>query len=134
MDARVRHLVRLRARGRCEYCRLSETCLPVVFHIEHIVARQHGGADDAENLALACPLCNCLKGPNLTAIDPVTETVVRVFDPRRDPWDDHFRMLGVLIVGKSPTGRATVMLLEMNDEQRQRLRAELQGAGEWNPA
>src|SRR4051794_18394911 len=32
-------------------------------HVEHIVARQHGGADDPDNLALACNRCNASKGP-----------------------------------------------------------------------
>ncbi len=30
--------------------------------IEHIVPRSHGGADDAQNLALACAGCNHEKG------------------------------------------------------------------------
>jgi 5-methylcytosine-specific restriction endonuclease McrA len=33
------------------------------FHIEHVIPRQHGGSDDADNLALACPDCNLRKGP-----------------------------------------------------------------------
>jgi hypothetical protein len=45
---------------------------------------QHGGGDDADNLALACPDCNLRKGPNLTGIDPETGAVVRLFHPRRD--------------------------------------------------
>jgi hypothetical protein len=32
------------------------------FHIEHIMARQHGGDDNLSNLALACPDCNAYKG------------------------------------------------------------------------
>src|SRR5437016_3905081 len=40
----------------------------VRFHVEHIVARQHGGSDTVENLALACPECNRHKGTNLTGI------------------------------------------------------------------
>jgi 5-methylcytosine-specific restriction endonuclease McrA len=39
-------------------------------HIEHIIAKQHGGSDDSENLALACHRCNVRGGPNLTGIDP----------------------------------------------------------------
>jgi hypothetical protein len=34
--------VRQRARGRCEYCRLPQDAFRRGFHIEHIVANQHG--------------------------------------------------------------------------------------------
>jgi len=38
-----------------EYCRLrQEHEEESPFHVEHIVAQQHGGTDDGENLALAC--------------------------------------------------------------------------------
>ncbi|HXK00748.1 MAG TPA: HNH endonuclease [Verrucomicrobiae bacterium] len=48
-------------------------------HVEHIIAKQHGGSGDAENLALACHRCNLQKGPNLTGIDPQTAEVARLF-------------------------------------------------------
>src|SRR5580692_12396034 len=41
------------------------------FHIEHIIARQHGGSTGLDNLAFACWTCNLKKGPNLSGIDPV---------------------------------------------------------------
>jgi 5-methylcytosine-specific restriction endonuclease McrA len=67
MDAALRESVRGRAGNRCEYCRLRQEWLPTRrLHIEHIVARQHGGAEDAENLALACFHCNQFKGTNLS--------------------------------------------------------------------
>ena len=73
MDAELRQRVKERAAHRCEYCRLrqrDEDETP--FHVEHITARQHGGTDDGENLALACCWCNALKGPNLSGLDPDT--------------------------------------------------------------
>jgi 5-methylcytosine-specific restriction endonuclease McrA len=55
MDAEVRELVRRRAGGRCEYCGLLQEATPLVsHHVEHITARQHGGDDSENNLALAC--------------------------------------------------------------------------------
>lgn len=54
MDARLRQFVRQRANGCCEYCGMTQEREPLLFHIEHIVPRQHGGADNDENLALAC--------------------------------------------------------------------------------
>jgi len=43
MDRATSQLVRQRAGQRCEYCRLPQQHSALRFHIEHIVARQHGG-------------------------------------------------------------------------------------------
>lgn len=94
-------------------------------HVEHIVARQHGGRDDVDNLALACHRCNLRKGPNLTGVDPMSGEVVPLFHPRRDQWDEHFLLRGVRIEGKTPVGRATVYVLSMNDARRLELRSQL---------
>ena len=53
MDGQLRHLVRTRAAYLYEYCRLSQEFSELRFHIEHIISRQHGGGDNADNLALA---------------------------------------------------------------------------------
>ena len=123
IGAATRALVRERARARCEYCGLAQTCEPFfTFHIEHIVARQHGGTDEAENLALACYHCNCHKGPNLTAVDPQSGQVVPLFDPRQQVWSGHFRQVGEFVEGQTAFGRATASLLKMNAPERRRLR------------
>lgn len=125
-DRAVRELVRARAAGRCEYCGLPQALVPmVVFHVEHVVPRQHGGSDDPQNLALACFHCNLHKGPNLTGIDPETGRVVLLFDPRRDAWGEHFAMVDALIVGRTPVGRATARVMSMNASTRIELRTEL---------
>lgn len=130
MEASLRELVRRRAAHRCEYCRLPQAAAPfLTFHIEHIRARQHGGDDDPSNLALACPDCNAYKGPNLTSVDPETEQVVALFNPRQDTWSDHFSFEGPTIVARTPTGRATVRLLSMNEPSRVEMRLRLQEAG-----
>src|SRR3954468_11273639 len=80
MDAERRLQVRRRAGDRCEYCLLRqehEEASP--FHVEHIIAQQHGGTDDLENLALACCWCNAIKGPNLASIDPDSGALTRLF-------------------------------------------------------
>lgn len=126
MDAAIRTLVRERANHRCEYCRLPQYALPLApFHIEHIIARQHGGPDDVSNLALACHHCNLHKGPNLTGIDPETGLVVLLFHPRQEHWHDHFALAGPMVVGLTPTGRTTVRVLAMNAARRMELRLEL---------
>jgi hypothetical protein len=122
MDAKRRQFVRLRASQLCEYCRVPQEFSELRFHVEHIVARQHGGSDSADNLALACPSCNLHKGPNLTAIDPQTGAIERLFNPRVDFWFDHFAQDGAHISGLTPIGRATVSLLEINDPERKRIR------------
>lgn len=125
IDAATRQIVRDRAGGRCECCRLPDAVHPLPFHIEHIVARQHGGNDDTDNLAWACNRCNAHKGPNLSGIDPQTGEVVRLFHPRRDAWQAHFVVRHALIGGCTATGRATLRLLEFNALHRVELRAEL---------
>lgn len=130
IDAAKRADVRQRARNRCEYCLLRQEHSELTHHVEHIIAKQHGGTEDLDNLALACHRCNLRKGPNLTGIDPVTGLVVPLFQPRSDLWTQHFRWRGVRIEGISPTGRATVEVLAMNDARRIDLRTELIACGE----
>jgi hypothetical protein len=124
MDEQLRQTVRKRADYRCEYCCLPQDAEPFfAYHVEHIVARQHGGSDDNENLALACYHCNAHKGPNLSGLDPESGALVRLFNPRLDKWEEHFERNGVLIVGRTAAvGRATVGLLKMNAADRRRLR------------
>jgi 5-methylcytosine-specific restriction endonuclease McrA len=134
MDAEVRRAVTSRGGGRCEYCQIVQALVPFhAFHVEHIVARQHGGTDDLDNLCLACDRCNAYKGPNLTGIDPETGEVVPLFHPRRDNWHKHFAWCGPEIFGLTAIGRATVRLLGMNDDRRVMLRAELMSSSETRP-
>lgn len=130
MDAALREFVRRRAGNRCEYCLLRQQHCELVHHIEHIVAKQHGGTDDGENLALACHRCNLRKGPNLTGVDPASGEIAALFHPRRDCWNEHFTVQGSRVTGISATGRATVQLLAMNDARRLELRAEISMPGE----
>jgi hypothetical protein len=102
------------------------------FHVEHIIARQHGGSEDPENLAWSCDRCNAYKGPNLSSIDPETVEVVTLFHPRRDVWGDHFVMSEDQVEGRTPTGRATVRLLQMNARRRIEIRRELLEEGDFN--
>ena len=72
MDKALAERVWERAGGICEYCHLQQAVSRLRFHVEHIVARQHEGLTEVENLAIACPRCNLHQGPNLAGIDPVT--------------------------------------------------------------
>ena len=126
MSPRARRLVRDRADRRCEYCRFHEDDLPLwPFHLDHVIAGQHAGSDQPENLAWACQRCNLFKGTNLSAIDPDSAQVVRLFNPRKDRWGRHFSVENSRVAGLTSTGRATVWLLQMNSAQRVQLRVEL---------
>ena len=129
--AAVRDQVRQRARNRCEYCRLrQEHDRFHSFHVEHVIARKHGGTDDLDNLALACHQCNLHKGTNLTGRDPDTNEGVRLFDPRKDRWSIHFARDGSRIAGRTAIGRTTAWVLQMNSDERVELRRILSELGE----
>src|SRR6476661_2468869 len=100
-------------------------------HVEHIIARKHGGTDDPSNLCVACERCNLFNGPNLSGIDHDTGEVHTLFHPRRQSWPEHFAIHGSRIEGLTPIGRATVEVLSMNAGQRMQLRAALMAAGQY---
>ena len=130
MDARLRTQVRDRAGRRCEYCRIHEDDDPFfTFPIDHVIAQQHGGATTLENLCLSCFRCNAHKGPNLTSIDPATGITTSLFHPRRDLWGEHFHWDGPVLVGNTPTGRATVRCLAINHSDAVMLRELLLSEG-----
>ena len=131
MDELTRE-VRSRAGHCCEYCLIPQAAFRRPFHIEHVVARQHGGTAHLDNLALACWHCNLKKGPNLAGLGPATGLMGPLFHPRKEKWTDHFAAhvgglmrLGIEIRGSTPVGRATVRVLGMNEEMRRMLRYEL---------
>lgn len=130
IDAATRNFVRARAGDRCEYCLLRQERTGLAHHIEHVIARQHGGSDEVGNLALACNRCNACKGPNLSGIDPETSALVPLFHPRRDDWNEHLEFQRAHIIGRTPKGRTTARVLQMNDERRLMRRRELLALGE----
>ena len=123
ISAETARAVRSRANGICEYCLFAEVDSSLSFHVEHIIARMHGGSDEVGNLALACPNCNLRKGTNLTGIDPDSGMVRQLFHPRTQRWTEHFELKQGRIVAASPEGRTTLWLLDMNEPRRVRLRA-----------
>lgn len=121
----IQHQVRQRAAELCEYCHTAEQWQYILFTIDHIVPISHGGTDDPENLALACFHCNRRKSNQLTANDPQTNETVPLFNPRLQPWSEHFiwSSNGLQIVGLTPTGRATIACLDLNRDRVILLRA-----------
>jgi hypothetical protein len=124
MDAALRALVWERAGSRCEYCRLHlDDADFLSFHVEHIIAKQHGGTDDPETLCLACSECNWAKGPNLAGL--LEGKLYPLFNPRQQNWKRHFRWEQTTLVGKTKTGIVTVQVLNINESSRVMLRENL---------
>jgi hypothetical protein len=134
MDEVLAQTVRVRANFTCEYCRLPARGRLLGFEIEHVIPLRHEGPTTFGNLAFSCQRCNRHKGTDLAGIDRRTSRtkLVRLFNPRRHVWSFHFSWDGPRIVGRTPIGRVTVSLLDMNDEQRVRVRTQMLAEG-WNP-
>ena len=132
MSPALRQQVRERAGRRCEYCRFHEAHLPLwPFHVDHVIAQQHAGSDDATNLAWSCHRCNLHKGTNLSARDPDSAAVVTLFHPREETWEKNFRVQEGRIIGLNASARATAWLLQMNTNERVQLRRVLAEEGSW---
>ena len=103
--------------------------------MEHIIPRAKGGTSVQDNLALACQGCNNHKYNKVEAVDPVTGHLVPLYNPRHDRWDTHFAWSDhyALIVGLTPTGRATVEALYLNREGVVNLRRLLYAIGKHPP-
>lgn len=119
IDEDVRNQVRERANYLCEYCHTSEKWQYVPFTIDHVIPVSKGGSDGVENLALACFHCNRRKSNRITAVDPQSDVEVPLFHPRQEKWQDHFvwSVDKLKIEALTPTGRATVQLLQLNRER-----------------
>jgi hypothetical protein len=113
--------VQSRAKNRCEYCSMHQALQGGTFHIEHIVPSSRGGPTELDNPALACPKCNLHKSDREKALDPDTGVMVPLFNPRNS-WTDHFQWAVYLLEGKTPEGRATIILLDLNHPRRVRIR------------
>jgi HNH endonuclease len=113
----VKQMVREKANYLCEYCHSPERLSANRFTIDHIIPRSLGGSDDISNLALACRRCNERRYNFVGGVDPDTQEVVPIFNPRRDRWEEHFVWLegGVILQGVTPKGRATCIRLDLND-------------------
>ena len=111
-----RYEVMTRAKGLCEYCKYPDAFSPGPFAVEHIIPLSAYGSFELENLAWACDGCNGHKAAATEATDIVTGKSVPLFHPRIDRWSEHFAWTadGLLIIGITPTGRATVDRLQLN--------------------
>jgi hypothetical protein len=118
----LRRIVVQRAGGRCEYCRVSQKGQGGTFHLDHIIPEADEGPTAEENLALSCIMCSLRKGSRTRAVDPETNAWGSLYNPRQDAWSEHFEWRGVRIVGRTPTGRATVVALKLNHPDAMQIR------------
>lgn len=116
MKSSLVDLVWSRAKRRCEYCRLHQSDNEAPFHLEYIIAKQHGGVTEPGNLCLACPRCNSFKVPNVAGRH--RGRTVPLFHPRTQVWSDHFHWEQTILVGETPVGIVTVHVLNINEEVR----------------
>ena len=112
----LQQVVSLRATGRCEYCHFPESAAELPFHCDHIIAEKHSGPTNEANLAWACFSCNVRKGPNIGGLDPVSGELTRLFHPRTDDWPEHFEWQQPWLRGRTPVGRTTIAVLDLNHE------------------
>lgn len=112
-------LVQKLANHRCEYCHFPLDYAWLPFQVDHIIAEKHAGGSELSNLALSCYYCNSFKGPNIAGINPQgqADVAIQLFHPRQDDWQNHFEWAGPLLIGKSPTGRATIAVLRINEPE-----------------
>jgi hypothetical protein len=104
-----------RAGHRCEYCHAPEVIFNFPFEVEHVVPVVHGGVENESNLALACRACNIHKSDHLTGVDELSGSECRLFNPRQDSWEEHFRVDPEgRLEGFTPQGRATILRLRIS--------------------
>jgi hypothetical protein len=112
----LREVVARRARHRCGYCLTQEAVVGSPMEIDHILPQALGGATEEGNLWLACSLCNDHKSDRVAALDPSTGEMARLFNPSAQVWSEHFRWTAGRdqVIGRTSTGRATVVALNLN--------------------
>ncbi len=86
--------------------------------VDHIISLKHGGLTELPNLALSCARCNRAKGTDIGSVHPDSGEFVRLFNPRRDRWDEHFRFDSARIIGLTTIGQVTVNVLQFNQGER----------------
>jgi len=106
------------ANHQCGYCLTNQKISGAQMHLEHVIPRSLGDPSDESNLWLACAWCNSYKGVQTHATDTVTQQETPLFNPITQNWFKHFRWSedGLLIIGLTAIGRATVEALQLNNE------------------
>lgn len=130
----VKTRVRDAAKNRCGYCQSQQKYVMGILEIEHIVPTATGGDNNEQNLWLSCRLCNSYKGIQIKGNDPISDQSIQLFNPRTQRWSQHFTWSedGVYILGLTPSGRATVLALQLNNIYAVAVRQAWNSVG-WHP-
>jgi 5-methylcytosine-specific restriction endonuclease McrA len=136
VPTRLKQAVIERAHSCCEYCTSLARYSMSPFAVDHITPRSRGGKTVQDNLALVCQGYNGAKYNKVTGFDPITNHSVPLFHPRQQPWRDHFawNQSCTHMVGLTPTGRTTIVALQLNRPELINLRTVLYAIGEHPPA
>jgi hypothetical protein len=103
----------------CEYCCVPRVVAFASYHIDHIISEKQGGTTTFGNLALACRLCNLSKGSCIASWHAYKDVLVRLYNPRKDNWDQHFQFRpSGLIAARTEIGLGTIKVLNLNDLNR----------------
>lgn len=108
----------------CAYCSMTEVEAQAIrFVIDHFLAKsKRPDLEKAyDNLMWCCDNCNTLKGDDWPD-DVLTAAGFDLFRPDLHHAEDHFALEGQRVVDRTPTGRLTIELLDLNREQLRRLR------------
>jgi hypothetical protein len=135
IGAELRRQVIARAEGLCEYCLIHEEDTFFGCQVDHIISEKHGGATEAQNLAYACLFCNRHKGSDVGSV--LTHgRFSRFFNPRTDPWAEHFTLAadGITIEPRTEIGEVTARILGFNAEERLLEREALRAVGRYPTA
>lgn len=96
-------------------------------------AETHGGQTALDNWALSCTVCHRRTDCDIGSVAPETGNLVPLFNPRPQPWSDHFRLAGAYLVGSTDVGRTTVAFLQLRAVERLMERGVLIRAGQYLP-
>lgn len=128
----LRREVITRANGCCEYCLSGSEERALDYVIDHIIAEKHAGPTQSDNLCLSCFWCNSFKGSDISSVDwEQNGVIIPLYNPRKQKWEEHFKLDGIRIIPLTATGRVTVFLLQLNAVERIKERRLLIELGEY---
>jgi len=103
----------------------------ITCEVDHIISLKHGGASTLENLAYACFHCNRHKGTDIGSLSLQGGVLIRFFNPRTDPWGQHFFHNSGRIESLTEIAEVTSRLLDFNHPERVALRKLLAEIGRY---
>jgi len=113
-----RRIVSQRSGCGCEYCLIHEDDAFFSFEIDHIISEKHGGLTHPDNLAHTCFFCNRFKGSDIGSVLLPDMEFIRFYHPRKDVWQEHFKLENGVIQPLTDIGEVTAKILKFNDVDR----------------